>query len=461
MERGDDATGPGGAEAGDAVLIYRVRQGEDSAFGILYERHLPAARRLARQLAEHDAAEDAVQEAFTKVLAVLKRGGGPDSGFRPYLLTVVRRTVYDRQRADQRLHRTGDIEAYDVEEPFDDPAVEELERSLIARAFLSLPDRWQTVLWYTEVEDGRPADVAPILGLTANGAAALAYRAREGLRQAYLQMHLEDLEADDACRPVLAKLGAYVRDALPYRDSRRVKRHLDRCKRCKGLHGELAQVNTTLRDIIGPLILGSASAAYLASRGGLLLWLRDLPRRQQMIAAAVAVLAGAVALGLTLASHEQAAPVRRGPPPAAEPAVPPAGKPPAAKPPAAKPPAAKPHVTKPPATRPHARRPAIVRPMADTPRGKPSRPAPKPRPHTGPPHAAPPAQKPSTPRPTLPAPPTAPPGGLLVDIELRVPLLSAEVRVRLGVDTPCGETRFIWHRTAPTAPRPAAPATRR
>jgi RNA polymerase sigma factor (sigma-70 family) len=447
MERGDDAAGPGGAEAGDAVLIYRIRQGDDAAFGILYERHLPAARRLAGRLAERDAAEDAVQEAFTKVLAVLKRGGGPDSGFRPYLLTVVRRTVYDRRRADGRLQATGDIEAYDAEEPFDDPVVDDLERSLIARAFLSLPDRWQTVLWYTEIEDERPADVAPILGLTANGAAALAYRAREGLRQAYLQMHLEDVEADDACRPVLAKLGAYVRDALPYRDSRRVKRHLDRCKRCKGLHGELAQVNTALRDIIGPLVLGSASTAYLASRGGLLLWLRDVPRRQQMLAAAVAALAGAVALGLTLASDERSVPVPRTPPPhAAEPAVPPA-TPPATQPPATQPPAAKPRATKPPRTRPHMKRPGFARPPADTPRGRPSRPAPKPRAENGPPHAAPPAQKPSTPRPTPPAPPTAPPGGLLVHIELRVPPLSAEVSVHLGIGTPCGETRSIWHRT--------------
>ena len=59
---------------------------------------------------------------------------------------------------------------------------------MIARAFASLPERWQAVLWHTEIEGARPADVAPLLGLTANGVAALAYRAREGLRQAYLQM---------------------------------------------------------------------------------------------------------------------------------------------------------------------------------------------------------------------------------------------------------------------------------
>jgi len=38
------------------------------------------------------------------------------------------------------------------------------------------------VLWHSEIEGARPAEVASLLGLTANGVAVLAYRAREGLR---------------------------------------------------------------------------------------------------------------------------------------------------------------------------------------------------------------------------------------------------------------------------------------
>ncbi|MGI5205344.1 sigma-70 family RNA polymerase sigma factor [Spirillospora sp. CA-108201] len=430
MEPGDDdVTEAGDAGPSDAALISRTREGDDAAYGTLYERHLPAARGLANHLAGRDAAEDAVQDAFAKVLAVLKRGGGPDSGFRPYLLTAVRRTVYDRQRADRRVHHTGDIQAYDVAEPYDDPAVEELERSMVARAFLSLPERWRTVLWHTEIEDGKPADVAPILGLTANGAAALAYRAREGLRQAYLRMHMVGLDADDVCRPVLDKLGAYVREALPGRDSRRVKRHLDGCKRCKGLHGELAQVNTALRDVIGPLVLGSASTAYLASRAGFFLWVRHLPRRQQqMFAGTVVAVAGTMALTLTLVSDERPAP--RTPPPAAEPAAPAAARPTAAKPPAARPPAPK----------PLAKRRVPVRPAAE-PRARPPRPAPKPR--ARPPHVI----KPAAPHPKAPEPIEFP-GGLLVHIDLRVPLLSTEVRVHLDIDTPVGDLRSIRNRAA-------------
>ncbi|WP_141579404.1 sigma-70 family RNA polymerase sigma factor [Actinomadura sp. WMMA1423] len=453
MERGEDAARPGDPEAGDDALICRIRAGDDAAYETLYERHLPAARRLASQLAGRDAADAAVHDAFAKVLAVLKLGGGPDSGFRPYLLTAVRRAALDRQRAGRHAHRTGDTGAHDTGELFDDPAAEEFERSAVARAFLTLPERWQTALWYTEVEDAKPAEVAPILGLDAVDAAALARRARDGLRQAYLRMRLEELEAEDGCRPVLAKLGDYVRDVLPHRDSRRVKRHLGRCKRCRGLHGELAQVNTALRDLVGPLVLGSASTAYLPPRGGLFPWSWRSPRRQRMFAAAAVAVAGAAALGLALVSGEQPSRVRPAPPPAAGPAAP---RPPAAAPPAAKAPAAKQQAA------PH----VFVRAVAAAPRIRPSRPAPKPRPEPRP-HAAPPEDEPSVPRPTPPAPVKMQetPGGLLVHIEMRVPLTHTEVRVRFDIDMPDCETRFIWHRTSQwhrpvhRAPRPFTAAT--
>jgi DNA-directed RNA polymerase specialized sigma24 family protein len=77
---------------------------------------------------------------------------------------------------------------------------------MIARAFRSLPERWQAVLWHTDIEASGPAEIAWLLGLSANSVAALAYRAREGLRQAYLQMHLSEVVRQE-CRPIAGKLG--------------------------------------------------------------------------------------------------------------------------------------------------------------------------------------------------------------------------------------------------------------
>ena len=256
----------------DANLIASVRSGEVDAYGSLYARHVAAAHNLARQLARSPAeADDLVSEAFAKVLDIMRSGGGPDSAFRAYLLTAMRHVAYDRTRRDRRLELTEDIEAAGanperISEPFRDTAVAGLERSLAAQAFARLPERWQAVLWHTEIEGQAPAQVAPLLGMTANGVSALAYRAREGLRQAYLQVYLSRPETrSERCRAAVDKLGAWTRRGLSRRETAQVEAHLDECQRCRALAAELADVNGALRSLVAPLVLGGAAAAYLAA----------------------------------------------------------------------------------------------------------------------------------------------------------------------------------------------------
>jgi RNA polymerase sigma factor (sigma-70 family) len=321
----------------DADLIGAIRSGDMSAYGELYRRHVGAAQSLARQLVHGQAeVDDVVAETFSKVLDLMRRGGGPQDAFRPYLLTAVRRVAYDRFRGERRNVTTDEIEAFDPGQPFVDPAVAGLERSLIARAFLSLPERWRAVLWHTEIEGAKPAEVAPLLGLTANGVAALAYRAREGLRQAYLQMHLSGV-ARQECRPVVEKLGAYVRGGLSAREAKAVSAHLDDCEDCRAVYAELADVNVALRGVVAPIFLGPVVAAYIAAVSGKsgavlgwiamrLLWLRHAPKGQQAAVAggvvAASVLAAALALALTghstpLAPHHRPRPAAAAPPPSA------------------------------------------------------------------------------------------------------------------------------------------------
>ena len=376
----------------DAELITASRTPGPDAYAVLYQRHVVAARGLARQLVRGRAeAEDIVAEAFARVLAQLRRGRGPDSAFRSYLLTTVRRVAYDRLRAEGKLVVSGEMEAFDAGVPFADPALADLERTMISRAYASLPERWRAVLWHTEIEGMRPADVAGLLGLTANGVAALAYRAREGLRQAYLQMHLSGV-ARGECRPVAAKLGAYVRGGLASRETAAVAAHLEQCADCRAVYLELADVNVALRGVVAPIILGPAAAAYLAAAthhgggalawvGGRLLWFRHAPKSQQAATAgtAAAAVAGLVALALALTAH-QVPLVRAAPPPvrrtvSAPPPVPP-------KPVRPKPARPKPAPEQSPAPARMAPPPVPVPvPVAASP---PPRPRPRP-PHTAPP----------------------------------------------------------------------------
>ena len=219
-------------ELTDPELISRVREGDVDAYGTLFSRHVDAATRLARLLVGPSDADDLVSEAFVKVLNVLLGGGGPDVAFRAYLLTAVRRLHIDKVRSTAASSRpTDDLTPFDPGVPFTDTAVAGFEGGAAAKAFASLPERWQMVLWHLEVENQKPADIAPLLGMSANSVSALAYRAREGLRQAFLTMHSGDLVSDD-CRETNDLLGGYVRRALSRRDTTKVEDHLDHCRRC-------------------------------------------------------------------------------------------------------------------------------------------------------------------------------------------------------------------------------------
>jgi RNA polymerase sigma factor (sigma-70 family) len=186
------------------------------------------------------------------VLDTLRAGRGPDSAFRAYLLTALRHVAYDKTRRDRKVELTDDVTSVSgintekISEPFLDTAVAGLDRSLAAKAFARLPERWQTVLWHTEIEGQSPAAVAPMLGLTANGVSALAYRAREGLRQAYLQVHVIEVGAG-RCQAITGKLGAWIRRGLSKRETAQVNEHLEDCGRCRVLVDELTDVNGGLK----------------------------------------------------------------------------------------------------------------------------------------------------------------------------------------------------------------------
>lgn len=258
----------------DAELISAVRNGSTDAYGALYERHRSAAYNLARQLSRSPAdADDLVSDAFTKVMTTLGNGGGPDSAFRAYLLTALRHSAYDRSRRERRLELAGDttdLTASAAPEslttPFTDTAVAGLDRTLAARAFARLPERWQAVLWHTEIEGEPPSAVAPILGMSPNAVSALAYRARERLREEFLHVHLAEVTAA-RCRATTERLGSWTRGTLNRRETAQVETHLDDCAQCRALAAELAEVNSALRGIIAPLILGGGVLGYLATAG--------------------------------------------------------------------------------------------------------------------------------------------------------------------------------------------------
>jgi RNA polymerase sigma factor (sigma-70 family) len=180
--------GAGEAELGspDAELVERTRRGDRSAFAELWRRHYRAGIACARSFSRLDS-DDLVSEAFTRIFVRVSAGGGPRGDFRPYLYTTIRNlasTEGTRAAKSVSVELVGELEPVESAEGHVERS---LDRELTAAAYRALPERWQHVLWYTEVEALHPREVAPILGMSANSVAALAYRAREGLRKAWLE----------------------------------------------------------------------------------------------------------------------------------------------------------------------------------------------------------------------------------------------------------------------------------
>ncbi|GAA1213315.1 sigma-70 family RNA polymerase sigma factor [Prauserella alba] len=252
----------------EAMLLERLRQGEDDAFGELFELHVASVRRLARGIARDGSeAEDITAETFFRVLQAVRRGNGPKDNVRAYLLTVARRVTWEWQGARRDVPVSDDELTTRVGAGADTQS-STAEASLITRAFSSLPERWRTVLWQTEVEGVQPANVAPEFGLSPNATAALARRARIGLRAAYLQAHLATGRSDNGCRTIVEKLGGYTAGSVTGAEARKVKTHLAACSSCRATHDELRDVCSSLRSHAGVLVLLVPAAGIVANWGG-------------------------------------------------------------------------------------------------------------------------------------------------------------------------------------------------
>ena len=267
------------AKLPDADLIAQVRAGSESAYSVLWERHYPAAVSAARAVTSSHDPEDLAQEAFTRIYQSLHNGSGPSEAFRPYLYTTIRNVSISWSG---KAAPTVDIASQEHELiTHEDIASLTEDRAFTARAFKSLPPDWRTVLWYTEVEGMTPAEVSPLLGISPRAVSALAFRAREGLRSSWLQAHIssgsvagratggapDGERPSEECEWVEENLAAYTRDSLSARRTQRVHAHLDDCSRCSVLFFELAQVESSLRGILLPLLLGAAPASVAALKG--------------------------------------------------------------------------------------------------------------------------------------------------------------------------------------------------
>ncbi|MFF8015396.1 sigma-70 family RNA polymerase sigma factor [Streptomyces sp. NPDC007929] len=270
----------------DADLIDSMRAGDDTAYEELYRRHAQAVRRYARTCCQDaHTAEDLTAEVFARMLQAVRGGAGPAHAVRAYLLTSVRRAAASWTRSARREQLVDDFAVFATQsargsDVSDDDTLElgadvramhQAEQSMAMRAFRSLPERWQAVLWHTEVEDESPSEVAMLFGLDANGTRVLASRAREGLKQAYLQAHVSAaLTGDEECARYADQLGTYARGRLRTRAERGLRKHLSECAKCRLAAVQIEEVAGGIPAVVPVAVIGWFGAAGYAKAAGLI-----------------------------------------------------------------------------------------------------------------------------------------------------------------------------------------------
>ncbi|MEV2252488.1 sigma-70 family RNA polymerase sigma factor [Streptomyces sp. NPDC050147] len=482
-------SGPGGADPSvpsqreglpsegppaDSVLITRMRAGDDTAYEELYRRHAEAVRRYAGTCCrDAHTADDLTAEVFARMLQAVRGGSGPEHAVRAYLLTTVRRVAAGWTKSAKREQLVEDFAVFAAQasrssEVSDDDtldlgadvrAMHEAEQSMAMQAFRSLPERWQAVLWHTEVEDESPSDVATLFGLDANGTRVLAKRAREGLKEAYLQAHVSTtLTADEECARYADRLGAYARGSLRTRAERGLRKHLEECAKCRLAAGQIEEVASGIPGVVPIAVIGwfgaagyakvaalvgggaagaagagaagaaaaSGGSAGGAAGGGAAAEGLGAPAKAG-IAAGVVVAAAAVALALTAGGDKPKDLPSADKPQAVEPVAPSKPPPPKPKPKPEQPVAeAKP---KPPP------KPAPEPKPTPTPTPKPKPPAPKPEPE--------PTPTPSKPKPEPPPPPPPPAPAVYQWSELRYGVVGDGTKPEMRL----GESSWVWQRS--------------
>ncbi|MEU9992718.1 sigma factor [Streptomyces sp. NPDC048045] len=243
----------------------------DAAVDELHRRHRPAVLSYAYACCRTvHSAEDLASEAFAGALRAVRSGSGPQHAWRPHLLTRVRRSAAAWADSGRRTDLSPAFVRWLADLP-GSPDTTSCEarmllledNSLVLRAFRTLPERWQTVLWHTEVEGDAARPLGHLLGLSEGGVLPLASRAREGLRETCLA-ELADNARTDACHRHSPVLGAVVR-RTGRRTTEDFDRHLSECPPCRHALTELSDLDEGLGPVLSAAVLLWGSTAYPAA----------------------------------------------------------------------------------------------------------------------------------------------------------------------------------------------------
>jgi RNA polymerase sigma factor (sigma-70 family) len=259
----------------DAVLVQEAAAGSGISYATLYDRHeTPVYNYCLRLLGSPDDAADATQEAFLGVLRRLRTDDAPVLDFGSYLFTAARNESYALMRRRSRASPTDDV-LEDRDRPMgveSDPERAALLQDVqadVRAANGRLAPRYREVLALREVADRSYEEIGAILGISANAAAQLLWRARTKLRDELRMGALASVApTSEECER--AQLLIAVREdgePLPEVDEDWLDEHLEECGSCRASRAMLLEVGASYR-CWAPVAAVAALRPEVLTRGG-------------------------------------------------------------------------------------------------------------------------------------------------------------------------------------------------
>lgn len=169
----------------DSNLLERAKRFDEQALTEVYDRHSAEIYRYAvRLLGDQDLAEECVAETFSRLLMVLRNGGGPRTHLRAYLYRVAHNwiTDYYRRRSLPELPLNPEMHG----EPGSDPhqsLTEKLEREQVRAALFRLTPDQRQVITLKYLEGWKNEEIAQALDKQVGAVKALQHRALNTLRR--------------------------------------------------------------------------------------------------------------------------------------------------------------------------------------------------------------------------------------------------------------------------------------
>ena len=222
---------------GDDQLVERVRRGDEAAFEVIYERHVPGVLSFCRHmLGSRDEGEDAVQQTLAAAHRDLLRDDR-EIRLKPWLYTIAR----NRCVSMLRVRREQPDDTLDVStEGLDDQVQCRADLRALVADLQDLPEDQRAALVLCELGGLSHADVAEALGCQVHNVKGLVFRARSAL--------IERREArSTSCEEIQQELATARRGGLR---RGKLRHHVRSCPACSNYLEQVRAQRQMMRVIL-------------------------------------------------------------------------------------------------------------------------------------------------------------------------------------------------------------------